>query len=300
MAAPARIQARVALGADLASFVTDYEASLPGARSHAYIDPTDAEARLIAAIVRDGLRGASPEAVTALCGLGYELLVFCEAATGSEHLVLFERSPLTRCWGLYVVNCTVSARNVVVEAPHPLHDRHTPRLGIAAYLRLEARAFLMAGAHRYANGFRSLISDMARNPRSVFQRVHEAVTDPATHVVQVHGFSENDYPGYPGILLSNGCAEPDPELFELCAALQAAGEPAGVFDGVRWQQLGGLPNPQASHTRAIGGRFYHMEHELALRRDRTRRAIVVEALAAFLDSVSTLPDSYASCSHSRP
>jgi hypothetical protein len=123
---------------------------------------------------------------------------------------------------------------------------------------------------------------MARNPSSVFQRVHEALVDADTHVVQVHGFNADDYPSYPSVLVSNGSQSPNPELYALEAALAARGERAGVYDGVRGEFLSGALNPQGQHTRAIGARFYHLEHELALRRDAARRAAVVDALFAIL------------------
>src|SRR5207249_11563082 len=143
------------------------------------------------------------------------MLLYHDTATLGDHLVVCERPPCGRCWGLYILNRSPSARNVVVEAPHPLHDRLTEELGIAAYLELDARAFLMAGAHRYADGYRSPISDMARNPHSVFQRLHEALTTADTHVVQMHGFCEEDYPGYPSVLLSSGSPQPHSGLFAL-------------------------------------------------------------------------------------
>lgn len=268
---------------DLRGFVKAYRAHIPGARSHAYVDPTEDDVGLVVGALVAALQGSLAAAALALRDVGYRLVLHRDPATQGEHIVVYEAPPCVRCWGMYVLNRSPSSHDVLVEAPHPVHDRLTPELGIGAYLELNARAFLMAGAHRYANGFPSLVSDMARNPRSVFQRVHEALTDGATHVVQMHGFCEDDYPGYPGILVSNGSAAPDSWLFELQAALAAHGEAAGVYDGVRWRQLGGLMNPQGLYTRTCGGRFYHMEHELALRRDPQRRRRVVLALRQVLN-----------------
>ena len=267
---------------DLADLVVAHEAVLPRAHSYAYVDPGAEEWRLVVAAARMARDGDPEAAAAALATVGYEVAAVCDLACGGTHLLFRERPPRARCWGLYVLSLSVTAHDVVVEAPHPLHDRFTPEMAIEAYLRLDARAFLMAGAHRYANGYASPASDMARNPRSVFQGLHEALTGRATHVLQFHGFTVQDHPGYPNVLLSNGSPEPHMELFALGAALELQGETAGIYDGATWTELTAVANVQGRYTRSIGGRFYHMEYEAELRRDPARRSAVIEALVTAL------------------
>ena len=76
--------------------------------------------------------------------------------------------------------------------------------------------------------------------RRLYNKLHVriAVSEAARWTAQ--RFNGGDYPGYPSVLLSNGSSAPDAALFTLQAALEARGETAGVYDGVRWRQLGGL------------------------------------------------------------
>jgi hypothetical protein len=262
---------------DLQSLVVAYKATLPGRDSNAYTEPSEDEAQLVAQVVRLAVDGRLDEASALLDPFGYELIVFSDIPTAGSHLLFRERTPCGRCWGLYALNLSATPRNVTVAVPHPLFDLFTPELGIEAYVRLDAQEFLMAGAHRFANGEGSLVSDMARNPRSLFQRLHQELTDGETHVLQYHGFALRNHPGYPSVVLSNGGPQPHAELFQLRSALEARGETAGIYDGENWREFGATVNPQGQHTRSIGGRFYHLEHEFAIRNDPSRRSAMVEA-----------------------
>jgi hypothetical protein len=123
---------------------------------------------------------------------------------------------------------------------------------------------------------------MARNPRSLFQRLHELLTDADSQVLQYHGFKRDNHPDYPNVVLSNGSERPHRELYLLKAALEARGETVGIYDGQAWRALAATGNPQARHTREIGGRFYHVETRYGLRKDPTRRSGLVETAAEAL------------------
>lgn len=274
---------------DLQALVIAYKETLPGIDTNAYVEPSDEEAGQVVEAVRLAVGGLLPEASALLAPLGYELVLFQDVPTGNSHLLLRERAPCGRCWGLYVLNLSGTARDVTVEAPHPLFDLFTPELAIEAYVRLEAQEFLMAGTHRFANGQGSLVSDMARNPRSLFQRLHQELTDSGTQVLQYHGFALRNHPGYPDVVLSNGGPQPHVELFLLRDALEARGETVGIYDGENWRDLGATVNPQGQHTRSIGGRFYHLEHEFAIRNDPARRSAMVDAA---LEALRTPPSTH--------
>ena len=280
--------ALLAESGDLQQLVVGYKATLPGSDSQAFVQPTAAEADQVVAAVQLARAGDLAGAAATLDPLGYDLMVLQDTGGSGEHLVLRERVPCARCWGLYVLSRAPTACNVLVEVPHPLFDGNTPELGIEAYARSGAEAFLMAGTHRYANGRNSPVSDMARNQSSVFQRLHEALSDPATHALNYHGFAQPD-PPCPAVVLSSGSRQAHPELFALQAALEAHGESAGVYDGVLYPNLVGGLNPQGQYTRAIGGRFYHMEHERALRQSPARRSNAVSAVFAVLGTAPSCP-----------
>jgi hypothetical protein len=267
---------------DLAAFITAHKATLPGEDSNGYVDPSPDEAATMELAVTLAQAGQLDEAAVALDALDYDLVVFTDTATAGAHLMLRERQPQRTGWGLYLLRLAAGGADLAVEVPHPIWDTYTPELGIETYLQLAARRFLMAGAHRYANGRGSMVSDMTRNPRSIFQRLHQALPAPSTQVLQLHGFKRDNHPGYPDAILSNGSAQPHGELTRLAAALEDYGIVVGVFDGQRWSRLAATLNPQGAHTRAIGGRFCHLELRHRLRSVPTHRAQIIAAIGASL------------------
>lgn len=270
---------RAAAG-DLLACIGDYKAALPGEDSNGYVDPTPSEADRMLAAVDRALAGDLGPAAALLDRFDYDLLVFDDPESGGAHLMLRERRPLRRGWGLLLLNTTPApAREAMVQVPHPIWDALSPELGLELYRRLGARHFMMAGAHRWANGRGSLVSDVARNPRSLFHRLHQQLAGPQTAVLQVHGFNHQSYPDYPDVVLSNGSPEPHAALRRLGDAIERRGERAGVFDGRSWAKLGATLNQQGRHTRAIGGRFYHLELRYRIRKDPLRRAALIEAIA---------------------
>lgn len=271
---------------DLLAYVTAYKRTLPGRDSRAFRDPTEAEQAAFVAALDLILAGDPASAAEALDGLGYDLLWLVDLGTsGARHLALREREPYQRCWGLFLLAERPSptpSGPTLVESCHPVADVNSAELAIQAYRALGASAFLVAGCHRFANGHFSTISDMARNDHSVFQRAHERLATPAHHVLNYHGFSGQDRPSYPNVVLSNGSSTPHAELFALEEQLEVRGESVGIYDGNRFAPLAGGINPQGRHTRAIGGRFYHLEHVTGIRADSARRARCVEAVVATL------------------
>jgi hypothetical protein len=262
---------------DLGAFVAAFKDTIPGQDSNAFVDPSPADVAQMVSATCAALAGSLEEAAARLDSLGYDLVPYQDTSAGGSHLMLRERAPYARCWGLYVLRLAPSAQHAVVEVPHPIWDVFTPEMGLEAYQRLGARAFLLAGAHRYANGKNSPISDLARNDHSVFQGLHEALTDPDCQVLQYHGFDIQVRPEYPNVVLSNGSAQPQPEHFRLKAAMEARGESVGIYDGLQWSALAATGNPQARYTRSIGGRFYHLEHRYAIRKQPPRRSAMIEA-----------------------
>ncbi len=53
-------------------------------------------------------------------------------------------------WGTFIVD-PMAERELFIQVPHPLADANTPELGINVFRETNSRAFVMAGAHRYAN-----------------------------------------------------------------------------------------------------------------------------------------------------
>ena len=102
-------------------------------------------------------------------------------------------------WGLFLFRRETGS-NVIVEAPHPLYDQQTPSVAMSVYSALDARALLIAGAHRDANGDGA--ADAAHNPETAFQAIHSALVSSGSPVVlQFHSFAASKHPGFPQVVL---------------------------------------------------------------------------------------------------
>lgn len=185
--------------------------------------------------------------------------------------LLREEIPISKGWGLYLIRAD-GANDIIVEAPHPLSDKQTDLIALNIYRVLNARALLIAGAHRSAdpNG----LADVAHTSESIFHTIHETLvkkttTYPDTPVVlQVHGFASKKHPGYPHIIFGFGQTASQEEILlssELVEALTALGIEAGVCKGDSWQDLCGTKNIQGSSLESAI--FIHIELDETIRDD---------------------------------
>ena len=146
---------------------------MPRAESEAYIPPSKEEqadfAKLVSMINNDKLANTGD----LLTQSNYRLNYYVDR--GDDYAVSYllrEQQPIEKGWGLYAFRVD-STSNIIIEAPHPLYDRRTPSVALDLYRALNARALLIAGAHRNANEDGS--ADAAHAPDSIFQSVHETI-----------------------------------------------------------------------------------------------------------------------------
>src|SRR5262249_16862713 len=146
----------------------------------------------------------------ALAGaLDYEVVQFTDTATGFVYYGLREQlvnGQPTRGWGSFFLNFDF-VTDKLVEVPHPLYDQASEDIGALVYHKAGAHGFIMAGAHRNANGTGT--ADVTHLPDSIFETVHEAWNGPAgeTMAWQMHGFAITNHPTFPqgtAAVLSNG------------------------------------------------------------------------------------------------
>jgi hypothetical protein len=192
-----------------------------------------------------------------------------DAEAGSY--LLREKRPIENGWGLYAFRVD-STSNIIIEAPHPLYDRRTPSVALDLYRALDARALLIAGAHRNANGDGS--ADVAHAPDSIFQSVHETLvkevksSDGQVIVLQIHGFHTSKHDGYPQAVLGFGKSIDSAELTlgqELENIFRQQGLNVGVCTGNNWPDLCGTTNVQAASMN--GGMFIHIELDEKVRKN---------------------------------
>lgn len=207
------------------------------------------------------------------------------------------------------------ARKLIVEVPHTVFDYRTLEQGTEIFTKLEARALLVAGAHRCASGRASACSgasavcsdgagtagpfresDMAHAVDSVFQRAHELITAayPNDVVLSLHGMDKR------GMIISDGTRIPTSSTATVArlAARLAEDHPQepillcnrpGARDprtedlcgttNVQGRQLNGSADACAEDATRSSGRFLHLEQSP---RFRKHPDLLIETLGLIL------------------
>jgi hypothetical protein len=247
------------------------EQNMPRADSGGYVPPTKAEqadfSKLVSLIISNQLADTVLLAEQNNYTLNYYVDRGDEEATS---YLLREKRPIEKGWGLYAIRLDSSSK-IIVEAPHPLFDQRTPSVALDIYRALDARALLIAGAHRNANGTGT--ADAAHKTDTIFHTVHEtlsrdiAATSGDVVVLQIHGYHTSKHNGYPEVVIGFGREiQPVESLLaqKLEAALTEQGISVGVCTGDIWLDLCAETNVQAAAME--GGAFLHLEMYEELRR----------------------------------
>lgn len=245
---------------------------MPLAESGRFVVPKQTEQAAFSKIVSNLGAGGLVDAAELAGEYRYALVRYIDLGDeGAASYLLREEMPISRGWGLYVFREKM-ANNIIVEAPHPLADKQSDLTALNVYRALNARALLIAGAHRDAN--REGVADVSHTPDSIFQSVHESLLEkkPALSdvplVLQIHGFSSKKHPGYPKVVLGFGQKITQSEILlsrTLVDALTARGIQAGICEGNSWQDLCGTKNIQGSSPEDVT--FIHIELDETIRND---------------------------------
>ncbi|PSO50393.1 MAG: hypothetical protein BRC33_03390 [Cyanobacteria bacterium SW_9_44_58] len=201
-----------------------------------------------------------------------------------------------RGWGSYFINPAAATQNLV-EAPHILFDRFTPEIAAQVFLLSNCWGFLMAGAHRNANGVGS--ADVCDPINSIFQVVHQCWSRERQTTWQIHGFAnpiEKGFPENTEIVLSDGRGEISQPIITLEKILEQRGFSSYVYNtlltdsalnqklngnvaGTTFRPLAATQNVQSDYNHAINGHFVHIEIESALRTSQSNRDKLASAIA---------------------
>jgi len=250
------------------------EENMPRAESEEYVIPSHQEqadfAEIISSIHTNDLASAAGLAIAN----NYTLNYYVDRGDDSAmSYLLRENRPIQKGWGLYAFHVD-STSNIIVEAPHPLYDRRTPSIALDIYRALDARALLIAGAHRNANSDGS--ADVAHTSESIFQSVHLALAEEIQSqsgeviILQIHGFHTSKHDGYPQVVFGFGKNAQTAEIGlsqKIKDALAEQGITAGICTGAEnnLQDLCAETNVQGSATKE--GMFIHIELDENLRKD---------------------------------
>jgi hypothetical protein len=250
------------------------EEHMPRANSEAYKFPTNQQqadfAKLISRIHTKDLSQAADLAIKNNYTLNYYV------DRGDDHAVSYllrEKRPIQQGWGLYAFRVD-STSDIIVEAPHPLYDRRTPSVALDIYRALDARALLIAGAHRNANHDGS--ADVAHASESIFQSIHLALSQEIKAeageviILQIHGFHTSKHEGYPQVVFGLGKNAQADEIAlsqRIKDALAEQGITAGICadEESNLQDLCAETNVQGATTKE--GIFIHIELDENLRKN---------------------------------
>jgi hypothetical protein len=264
-----------ALQGNLNNQISRLEENAPRAESQDFYQPEPVALADFRNLIEELLAGRLQVAAEIANLYDYQLIRYTDhSGQYTEVYLLRESRPFRRGWGLYVFRleaCRQDVAPILVEAPHVLADEDTPQIALDTFRVLHACALLVGGAHRNANQDGS--ADVAHNPRTVFQAIHEALLSyggQTSIVLQIHGFAADRHPGYPAVVLG-GSPPGDPNLAMLLADLSQAlvdqGITAGLCDGANWTALCGETNAQAADLTT--GLFIHLELDESVRFEPT-------------------------------
>lgn len=223
----------------------------------------------------DGLDALLDGDLTRATGLldaaGYRARELRDAPSGRRFTEVADASPArerSRGWGRYYLPADTPLR-WSAQVPHPVADRHTERLGIAAVRGTEGGALLLAGAHRRSGEGNA--ADVAHRKDTVFHAVAERLVAREVPAVQLHGFATDSAPGRHAVVSTGRGDHGRTEA----QALAAAFERHGLSVCRAWTHrcpLAGRTNVQGRAADEAGVPFLHLELAPALREPDGERA----------------------------
>jgi hypothetical protein len=283
---------------DLKRAVDAFVQSIPGAGQGGYKDPaTDLKAR---SRLVDGFQKARNGELAAarkqLALVNYRATLYVDSVTRREVVILEEqkvKDVYPRAWGLYVIAWArkQNTSNLVVEVPHACPkaanacdggDADSHLVGVEAFRSANARYLFVNGAQRNATS----LSDMAHQPESAFEKIHEAALDlkqmglgSKAKVYQAHRYFSGNHDGKKGdppapvdnvkpgtggvanVVVSSGTNTPGTLAQKVAAAIEAKDS---LFFFVclatgagTCSDLAATTNIQKDHM--FGGSFVHVE-----------------------------------------
>ena len=284
---------------DLKQAVDTFVQSIPGSGQGGYKDPTtDLNART--SLVKGFQKARNGQLLRAskhLALVNYTARIYVDSGTGREVVILQEEKvngAYPRAWGLYVIAWPPKQNlsNLVVEVPHACPkapkgcdggDTDSHLVGVEAFRSANARYLFINGAQRNATS----LSDVAHQPESAFEKIHEAALDPIqmglganVKVYQAHRFFTGNHDGQNGdppppvdnvnpgmegvadVVVSNGTNTSTGTLAETVAVAVEAKDSLFFFvclaNGAgTCSDLAATTNVQKDHM--YGGSFVHVE-----------------------------------------
>ncbi|WP_075878595.1 poly-gamma-glutamate biosynthesis protein PgsC/CapC [Vreelandella massiliensis] len=166
-------------------------------------------------------------------GLGYRITRFHDRTHDQRYLILentLDATP-TQPWGSVVI-ATGGASSQLVQVPRPRFERNTLEAGTQLFQTLEAGALLIAGSHPFLDPAGSADVLNPRNPRSVFNLMHQVFVREAGGapllVTQIRGMGERESIQAPSLLAFADGLRPDAAPLPLRERLRRSLESMGL------------------------------------------------------------------------
>jgi len=287
--------------------------AVPGVSGNNYKVPTDNDLDQWGLIIHALLENNIEQAVDQAVYVNYQVVEFTdtESTPNQVYYILKEFSIRTNYWGTFVFSKTPKKQNLVLAAPHILHDQNTGYQAAYVFRQNVAKALFISGAHRCnreeptdcsgttkacSNNYAPYrVSDVPHNIYSTFQRTTEIMYDelPGSVFVQLHGFSKEASDPY--VIMSNGTnktpakdyvsliknalLEEDSSLTFKIPHIDVNWTRYAAFDNTQGRFINGSPNPCNVEATNVTGRFVHIEQESSkLRSSKTGWQKVSNAL----------------------
>ncbi len=263
---------------DIVELISTIREAIPGSGTNAFVIPSNHELLQFQSVINDLKTGNYSAIQEKLTPYNYEFIRFTDTGSNKVFYIIKEKLPVSKGWGT-LISFPNSSDSLSIEAPHPVWDTYSWKLGIKAFTRMNASWFLMAGTHRYANSDSS--SDMAHVTQSVFHTAHKTIATPIA--IQIHGFNKNNtiYSEYPDIVISNSTLFPPSSFFNLQSQFESQGFTSGVFSYSTYSslwRLGATTNTQGQWSNQNGKLFVHVEFEYYIRNSTSNTDKAIQAM----------------------
>ena len=141
----------------LEALATCIRTQMPGSGSNGFVAPGAAEQADWRSVVGQMLGGQCGFALPASLAGIMQMRTFIDSQNGKSYCLFMEtldannNGIVDRGWGTFIVDPN-AVRELSHHAPHPISDSTTESQAIGIFKGTNSRSYLMAGAHRSANG----------------------------------------------------------------------------------------------------------------------------------------------------
>ncbi|WP_318342767.1 fibronectin type III domain-containing protein [Flagellimonas baculiformis] len=298
---------------NIETYLRGFVDNVAGFLGNNYKVPTENDMKQWELIIDALLDDNIPEAVEQAVYVNYQIVEFTDTFSSPNQVfyVLKEFSIRTNYWGTFVFSKTPKRENLVLAAPHVIHDQNTGYQAAYVFRQNVPKALFISGAHRCnreepapcsgttsacsTNSQAYRISDVPHSVNSMFQKTTEMMYDalPNSVFVQLHGFDKEA--SDPSLIISNGTnktpqtdyvamlrdalLQEDNSLTFKIPHIDVNWTRYAAFDNTQGRYINGSPNPCSVSATNTTGRFVHIEQERAkLRANETGWAKVSNAL----------------------